>query len=60
MTVTVMQRLARFACVGGLGFVVDTGLTLTLIDKGIDPYTSRVFAIAFAMITTWRLNRALW
>lgn len=59
MNTALMHRLARFACVGGLGFVVDTGLTLTLIHKGIDPYTSRVFAIAFAMITTWRLNRAL-
>ncbi len=59
MNPAVMQKFARFACVGGLGFVVDTGLTLLLIHRGIDPYTSRVFAIIFAMITTWRLNRAL-
>jgi len=59
MNAAAMQRFARFAGVGGLGFVVDTGLTLLLIQKGIDPYTSRIFAIIFAMITTWRLNRAL-
>ena len=59
MNRALMHRLARFACVGGLGFVVDTGITLLLIQKNIDPFTARVFAIIFAMITTWRLNRAL-
>ena len=59
MTRQAMTKSVRYVGVGGAGFVVDTGLTLTLIDEGIDPYTSRVFAIAFAMITTWRLNRAL-
>ncbi|NQY98474.1 MAG: GtrA family protein [Henriciella sp.] len=54
-----MTKFARFAGVGGTGFIVDTGLTLLLIHRGIDPYTSRIFAIIFAMITTWRLNRAL-
>lgn len=54
-----VSKFARFAGVGGTGFIVDTGLTLLLIHRGIDPYTSRVFAIIFAMITTWRLNRAL-
>jgi len=59
MNTATLQRLARFGCVGGLGFVVDTGITLLLIQRGIDPFTSRIFAILFAMITTWRLNRAL-
>ncbi len=54
-----MNKSVRYVGVGGMGFVVDTGLTLLLIHRGIDPYTSRVFAIIFAMITTWRLNRAL-
>lgn len=54
-----LTKFARFAGVGGTGFIVDTGLTLLLIHRGIDPYTSRIFAIIFAMITTWRLNRAL-
>ena len=59
MNRAVMTKFARFAGVGGTGFIVDTGLTLLLIHRGIDPYTSRIFAIIFAMITTWRLNRAL-
>lgn len=59
MNKAAMTKFARFAGVGGTGFVVDTGLTLLLIHRGIDPYTSRIFAIIFAMITTWRLNRAL-
>lgn len=54
-----MSKFARFAGVGGTGFIVDTGLTLLLIHRGIDPFTARVFGIMFAMITTWRLNRAL-
>lgn len=59
MNRSVLTKFARFAGVGGTGFIVDTGLTLLLIHRGIDPYTSRIFAIIFAMITTWRLNRAL-
>ena len=59
MNTAAFSKFARFAGVGGTGFVVDTGLTLLLIHRGIDPYTSRVFGIMFAMITTWRLNRAL-
>lgn len=59
MNTAAVSKFARFAGVGGTGFVVDTGLTLLLIHRGIDPYTSRVFGIMFAMITTWRLNRAL-
>lgn len=54
-----LAQFGRFALVGGLGFVVDSGFTLLLIHRGIDPYTSRVFAIALAMMVTWRLNRAL-
>jgi len=54
-----LSQLARFVLVGTLGFVVDAGITLTLIHRGIDPYTARVFAIALAMMVTWRLNRAL-
>lgn len=44
---------------GGIGFVVDAGLTTTLIHIGLDPFTARVVAIAVAMLVTWRLNRAI-
>ena len=53
------KQLARFALVGGLGFVVDIGFTLMLIEHGMDAFVSRVIAIALAMLTTWRLNRAI-
>ena len=59
MNIARVNKFARFICVGGTGFIVDTGLTLLLIHRGIDPYTSRIFGIMFAMVTTWRLNRAL-
>ena len=54
-----LKRLSRFAVVGGLGFVVDAGLTVTLIQAGMDPFSARLIAIALAMLVTWRLNRAL-
>ncbi len=54
-----LSQFARFALVGTLGFVVDAGITLTLIHRGIDPFTARFFSIALAMMVTWRLNRAL-
>lgn len=54
-----LSQFGRFALVGGLGFVADSCFTLSLIHRGIDPYTARVFAIALAMMVTWRLNRAL-
>ncbi|MHA7859692.1 MAG: GtrA family protein [Henriciella sp.] len=59
MTRTSLSQFGRFAVVGGLGFIVDSCFTLALIHRGIDPYTARIFAIALAMMVTWRLNRAL-
>ena len=59
MTRQLTQQLARFALVGGLGFLVDIGITLLLIEQGMDAFVARVIAIALAMLTTWRLNRAL-
>lgn len=45
--------------VGGIGFIVDVGFTLTLIAFGMNPLFARIVAIALALLTTWRLNRAL-
>lgn len=59
MTQQLRQQLARFALVGGLGFLVDIGITMILIAHGVDPFVARVFAIALAVLTTWRLNRAI-
>lgn len=54
-----VERLIRFALVGGTGFVVDAGLTMGLQVWGADIFSSRLIAIALAMFVTWRLNRAL-
>lgn len=59
MSKDLLRQLARFAMVGGLGFVVDIGFTLALIDFGVNPLVARIVAIALALLTTWRLNRAL-
>lgn len=53
------RQFSRFAIVGGLGLLVDLGFTVLLINTGIDAFIARVIAIALAMLTTWRLNRAL-
>jgi len=58
MTQHLQKQLPRFVLVGGLGFLVDFGITLLLIGFGVDAFIARVIAIPFAMLTTWRLNRA--
>ena len=59
MNRALLARFSRFALVGGLGFIVDAGLTLSLIAWGVDPFSARVVAIGLAMLVTWRLNRAI-
>ncbi|MEM9178235.1 MAG: GtrA family protein [Pseudomonadota bacterium] len=54
-----LEQFGRFAFVGAIGFVVDMGTTLLLIALGIDPLLARIVAIGLAMLTTWRLNRAM-
>lgn len=55
-----LERVLRFAIVGGTGFLVDAGLlTILHYRMGLDPFTARIISIAFAVLTTWRLNRAI-
>ncbi len=54
-----LVRLTRFAVVGGIGFVVDAGLTEALVALGVSPLAARVAAIAAAILTTYLLNRSL-
>ena len=49
----------RFVAVGGIGFVVDGGTTFALVSLGFSPVTSRIPALALAILTTWLLNRCL-
>ena len=54
-----MRRLATFAIVGGLGFVADAGmLALLLAATPLGPFLARILSIAFALATTWLLNRS--
>ena len=51
-------QIARFIVVGGLGFVVDLGLTLALARFfGLEADAARLIAIAFAVSFTFILNR---
>jgi putative flippase GtrA len=47
----------RFILVGGLGFVIDVGLTYLLIQFNVAPWMARAPAIMLAMIFTWLANR---
>lgn len=59
MNLQVVKQLGRFAFVGAIGFVVDVGLTLMLIEYGSDALMARAISMPLAILTTWRLNRAL-
>ncbi|MER2605330.1 MAG: GtrA family protein [Siculibacillus sp.] len=53
-----LERIAKFAMTGGIGFVVDVGiLTFLTVVFDVNPYLARVFAILVAMTTTWLINR---
>lgn len=47
----------KFLVVGGLGFLIDSGLTLSLIKLGFSPLLARPPAILAAMVFTWLANR---
>ena len=49
----------RFAVVGLIGFVVDSGGTLLFVHLGEPPLLARVLPIGFAMLVTWLLHRTL-
>lgn len=50
---------ARFCLVGGVGFVVDAGLTLLLTQTANwDPLPGRLLAFIVAATVTWMLNRS--
>lgn len=52
-------QVARFAVVGGLGFVVDASVLWLTLRAGASPYTGRVASMAVATVVTWALNRHL-
>jgi putative flippase GtrA len=52
------NRLLKFALTGGIGLLADAGALALLIKVlGLDPFTARLIAIAFALAVTWLINR---
>ncbi len=55
--VSVVSQFSRFAVVGVLGFLVDTGVLYLLLALGLDLYASRALSIGAAATFTWFCNR---
>ncbi|MFA5580353.1 MAG: GtrA family protein [Paracoccaceae bacterium] len=51
-------QFLRFLIVGSIGFIIDAGLLVLLVYRGIDPYWGRVISFACAVGVTFLLNRA--
>ena len=54
-----LSATKRFTLVAIINLVLDASLTLLLIHRGIDPFTSRALALPLALMMSWRINRAL-
>lgn len=53
-----MKKLIRFGIAGGLGFVIDAGALVALLNlTALGPFITRLIAIALAMAATWVFNR---
>lgn len=53
-----VNRLARFAIVGAIGFLADAAaLAIVLAATPLGPFAGRVVSVAFALTVTWLLNR---
>ena len=52
-------EFVRFVVVGGLGFVMDTGLLQVFLRLGLGYYTGRIPSFLIACAVTWVINR-LW
>lgn len=59
MTRDTVHRFVRFALIGGIGFIVDAGGLLLMMQAELNAFLARVVSIALAMLVTWRLNRAI-
>jgi len=54
-----MKKLVRFAIAGGIGFLVDAGVLIALLElTPLGPYLARLIAITLAMAATWAFNRS--
>ena len=53
----VKKLLLKFLIVGGLGFLIDAGLTYFFMFLGLSAIAARPPAIAIALVCTWLMNR---
>ncbi|MWD29576.1 GtrA family protein [Aquicoccus sp. SCR17] len=58
MSPSVLRQFARFAAVGGVGFLVDGGLLYALVHFGAAPLLARALSFPAAVTVTWSLNRS--
>ena len=54
---TLAQEFLRFGTVGGIGFLVDTGVLYGMLALGAGLYLGRVISYLAAATATWALNR---
>lgn len=58
MSVSLVLQFLRFCIVGGLGFIVDAGVLLLLLDHtGLGPYLARLVSFLVAATMNWLLHR---
>ncbi|WP_432738798.1 GtrA family protein [Maridesulfovibrio sp. FT414] len=50
------NRFLRFCCIGGLGFVIDSGITYGLVLLGMDSLAARIPAILIALTVCYRFH----
>jgi putative flippase GtrA len=51
------RKAAAFLLVGSLGFGIDLGILLLLVDAHLSAYLARPLSMLVAMTATWLLNR---
>ena len=53
-----LRQFAMFCVVGGVGFVVDSGVLYLILAVWPNPYAARLLSYLVAATTTWLLHRA--
>ncbi len=53
----IKRQLVWFVIAGGIGFSIDTIITLSLIEFDLNPFLSRAIAIPIAMMATFYINK---
>jgi len=52
------NMLFRFCTVGAVGFIVDAGILLLLVNAiGFEAFESRISSFTIALLVTWTLNK---